>query len=162
MIRTACIALVLALLLIAPTPAKAFWGYPGYAYGYGVGYGYPGGWNNDFPSNNGLDFVPPPPYYSVYPPVYYSPFITKRHYGASPYAWLPGMSPITYLPPRGPTIMRNPNAGNSKPLDSKVASSASKPLLIENPFVQLPEKSAPIAIAPAEPILNPYLVSAQN
>ena len=48
--------------------------------------------------NQTTNYVPSPPYYAIYPPVYYSPFITARHYGASPFAWYPGMQPITYVP----------------------------------------------------------------
>ena len=101
-----------------------------------------------------------PPYYAVNPPVYYSSMLTKRHYGASPYAWWPGMSPITYLPPREPLMVINPNVRGGKADAKSVASNEPKPLLIENPFVRLAEKSASIAAAQPAPIENPYLASA--
>ena len=101
-----------------------------------------------------------PPYYAVNPPVYYSSMLTKRHYGASPYAWWPGMSPITYLPPQVPIILRNPNAQSGKADLKSVASSEPKPLLIENPFVRPDERSKSVAVA--QPIDNPFFVSAER
>lgn len=90
MIRNLCLAAVAAALLAAPTSAEAFWPYGGFGgpWNYGYGYGL----------NAGVGYVPPPPYFSVYPPVYYSHQITARPYGASPFAWQAGMSPITTVP----------------------------------------------------------------
>src|SRR5687768_5337253 len=91
MIRTLFVAAALALAVAVPSTSSAFWPYAPYgAYNYGWGW------------NHATDYVPAPPYYAVHPPVYYSPYITARHYGASPHAWLPGMQPITYVPDRLP------------------------------------------------------------
>ena len=137
MIRTACLAAVAALLLTVPSTASAYWGY-----GFG---GYPWGYGPAYTQSTG--YVPPPPYFAVYPPVYYSSHITARHYGASPYAWLPGMSPITYLPRRVPVMITNPRAAGAKPVDEpqKVATTREiKPLMVLNPFVQ---GTAPAAVS---------------
>jgi len=108
MIRKILLALALAFVAWAPTSAQAYWPYLGYG-GYG---GYGNGWG----FNQATNYVPSPPYYAIYPPVYYSSQITARHYGASPFAWSPGMQPITYT---------------AEP--ASVA--APEPLIIENPYV---------------------------
>lgn len=133
-LRSLCLAAAAACLLSAPSTAKAFWPYLGYGYGtpwnYGYNYGYSTG------------YMPPPPYYSVYPPVYYAPYIQARHYGASPFAWYPGMEPITYIdvyagaPTPVPVIIPNPYApGVAAPAPSEQASTEGKPLRIDNPHV---------------------------
>ncbi|MDX1947321.1 MAG: hypothetical protein SFU86_18110 [Pirellulaceae bacterium] len=94
MIRRLSLAAAALLLLVAPASAHAYWPYLG---GYGGGpwsYGYFGG----YPFSSGAGYNSPPPYFSIYPPVYYSHQITARPYGASPYAWPPGFSPITVRP----------------------------------------------------------------
>jgi hypothetical protein len=142
MIRTACLAAAAAFLLAAPSTASAYWG----CYG---GCGYPWGYNYTY--NYGVGYVPPPPYYSVFPPVYYSPHITARHYGASPFAWPAGMQPITYVPWRAPTVIRNPNvkAPAEKP-DGIAKAGKPQPMMIENPYVA---GAAPVQID------NPYVAS---
>lgn len=141
MIRTACLAAVCALLLAAPSNAEAYWGCYGWGYGAPWGYGY----NNI--NTYGYSYIPPPPYYAVHPPVYYSPHITARHYGASPYAWYPGMSPITYAPApaammaaSGPAIIENPHKPGARPAgtpraEAPPAKSPLQPVKIENPYV---------------------------
>ena len=107
--RIACFALTLLSLAALPATASAYWPYGGYGLwggGYGFGHQYYSTTYNDIQ-----------PHFSVYPPVYYSPYISMRPYGASPYAWPPGVSPIT-------TVSR----GYSRP-------AAPEPLMIENPYV---------------------------
>ena len=82
MIRNVCLAAVAAILLAVPPSAQAYWPYGG-----------GGPWNYGYAYNYGVGYVPPPPYFSVFPPVYYSPQITARPYGASPFAWPAGYSP---------------------------------------------------------------------
>jgi len=85
MIRNVCLSIAVVFCLLAPAQSDAYWpylGYPGYG-GYGWGWGF----------NQATNYVPAPPYYSIYPPVYYAPYITARHYGASPFAWAGGMEP---------------------------------------------------------------------
>ena len=133
MLRSVCLAAAAALLLAIPSSASAYWPYGPWSYGYGYGF-------NQISS----DYMPAPPYYSIYPPVYYSSQITKRHYGAAPYAWPPGMQPITYI--------------NSMPVE------AVEPLVIENPFVQARRASTTPTEMKTEPnplkIENPHFVKA--
>src|SRR5438876_2929451 len=105
MIRNLCFLSIVALGLATPSTASAYWPYMGY-WGYGTsGYG--------LGFNQASNYVPAPPYYAIYPPVYYSSQITARHYGASPFAWPAGFSPITYVPQGDltapePEIIENP------------------------------------------------------
>src|SRR5688572_28946980 len=89
MIRTACLSLAAFVLIALPSTASAHWPY------YGDG-GWGGGPWSHFNYNYGVGYVPPPPYYAIFPPVYYGPHITARHYGASPYAWPAGFAPTSY------------------------------------------------------------------
>jgi hypothetical protein len=133
MIRNVCLVVALALCLAVPSTSSAYWPYLGYA-GYG-GYGY--GWGFNQPTN----YVPAPPYYAIYPPVYYSPHITARHYGASPFAWYPGMQPITYAPQAEPAaapepvMIENPYVRGARATSAKAAKFEVQPLKIDNPFV---------------------------
>src|SRR3954464_6018520 len=131
MIRNVCLSIAVIACLFAPAQADAFWpymGYPGYG-GYGWGWGF----------NQATNYVPAPPYYSIYPPVYYAPYITARHYGASPFAWTAGMEPITYVPDTAPAagpdpvIIENPFVTGPKPAGAKTTKIESKPLKLANP-----------------------------
>lgn len=134
MIRKVAPLLVLLVFAALPNAASAYWPYMGYG-GYG-GYGY--GWG----FNQATNYVPSPPYYAIYPPVYYSHQITARHYGASPFAWTPGMEPITYgNMPSGmaapePEIIENPYV-TSKNTNKQVSTEEKvvEPLKMDNPFV---------------------------
>jgi hypothetical protein len=132
-IRTLCLAAVAATLLSAPATADAYWPY--------VGYGFGGPWNYGHAFNAGAGYVPPPPYYSVFPPVYYSPHIQARHYGASPFAWYPGMEPIRYVdvypaaPAAMPVMIENPYVEGAGPNAADQASTDGKPLRLDNPYV---------------------------
>jgi hypothetical protein len=135
MIRSFCLAAAAALLLAVPASANACWPHYGacgapwsQAYGYTSNYG---------------GYIPAPPYYSVFPPVYYSAHVTKRHYGASPYAWQAGMQPVAHVrhspmaAPPAPMMIENPYVkgarGTSLPADE--VKLEVQPLRIDNPFV---------------------------
>jgi hypothetical protein len=135
MFRSVCLAALAALLLAAPSSASAFWPYyGGFGTPWSVGYGY------GYTSNYG-GYIPAPPYYSVFPPVYYSAHITKRHYGAAPYAWPAGMQPITYVNYTAvatvePLMVENPHVQGARPTSAKSAAEVKlevKPLKIDNP-----------------------------
>jgi hypothetical protein len=136
------VAALLSLFAL-PAAAQAYWPYGG-------GYGW-NGWGQRYQYYS-TTYNDVQPYYSVYPPVYYSPYITARPYGASPYAWPAGVSPIT-------TVTR----GYARPM--------AEPLMIVNPYVQgaaaeaapAPAResrdAAPATTAPVS-IENPYVASA--
>src|SRR5688572_29128661 len=139
MIRTFSLAIAFsALLLIAPSNASAYWGNYGCgAYPWG---GYSWGWGTAFNSNYGWNYVPPPPYFAVHPPVYYSPYITARHYGASPYAGAGGMQPSTYVAHStpadrpAPLMVQHPYVTRTKQARSETEKSETQPVHIENPY----------------------------
>jgi len=133
MIRRLCLVLIVALCLMAPSSASAYW-----PYGYGAGFG---GWGNGWGWgwNATTQYRPAPPYFALYPPVYYSPFIQARHYGASPFAWAGGMEPITYvnsmepMAPAEPMMVENPYVSGAA--RRAAATGELKPLKMDNPFV---------------------------
>jgi hypothetical protein len=75
-----------------------------------------------------------PPFYALYPPVYYSRPVA-RAYGFSPFAYPPGYStPQNYVSaPLGTQTSDIYDAG--APSGSAVAVNAPTPLMVENPFV---------------------------
>jgi hypothetical protein len=130
--RNGCLAAVLALVLAAPSPASAYWPYIGYGGFGGYGWGF----------NQATNYVPSPPYYAIYPPVYYSHQLTARPYGASPYAWYAGMSPVTdvampeWTTPAEPVMIENPFVKGSRAATKAPAGAkAEMPLKMQNPFV---------------------------
>jgi hypothetical protein len=138
MVRNVAFGFVAALALaVVPATAQADWGCGYGGYGYGGGFcDYQSMWGNPYVYSQGGSYIPP--YFSVYPPVYYSPHIIARPYGHSPYAF-----PSTFLPAAPaakPAIIMNAHV---KAADSKVAEA--KPQMIEG--IQ-PQK-----------IDNPYFVS---
>src|SRR4030095_8260740 len=140
MIPASSLTAALLLLAIVPSNANAYWG------NYGYGFGYPWG-NGSFNGYNyGWDYVPAPPYFSIYPPVYYSPQITARHYGASPFAWYSGSEPITYVPqPSAPSapqplMIENPYVKGAKQARTATDNSEVQALRIDNPFVARVER----------------------
>jgi len=149
MIRTALSALALALAAV-PATAQAGWpdcGYRDQFYGL---------WGNPYVYSQGAAYIPP--YYAIHPPVYYSPHITARPYGASPYAWYPVPTPpvrmgaaVAAAPE--PQLIENPYVQAAAP----AATAASAPRVIDNPYV----KSAARAAAAKAPrmIDNPYYVA---
>jgi hypothetical protein len=140
MFRTVCFAAALALLSVLPSYANAQW--PNFG-GCGPWSGANGYYYNMYYQYD-RGYVPLPPYFSVYPPVYYSPHITARPYGASPYAWPAGYFPAYYKPrvpftiPAAPAVpasadvvmINNPYVANA----AKVAKDESAPKVIENPY----------------------------
>jgi hypothetical protein len=148
MFRTFCLTAALALCLAAPATSSASWPYLGSG-GYGWGY------------SNPTNYVPAPPYYAIHPPVYYSPHITARHYGASPFAWLPGMQPITYVPEPGPARRVMSAAVRESLLADAVARPATSAVLIDNPFVPAAKTASTPAAAEAQPLKidNPFFAS---
>lgn len=133
MIRKLTLWLVVLVFAALPNVASAYWPYLGYG-GYGA-YGY--GWG----FNQATNYVPSPPYYAIYPPVYYSHQITARHYGASPFAWAGGMEPITYVGEPGvaaapePQIIENPYVTKTNSKQASVTEKVAEPLKMDNPFV---------------------------
>lgn len=135
MIRAICLTAALLLVAAVPSNASAWYGY------YGYGFGYPWG-NNYFNGYNyGWDYVPAPPYYSIYPPVYYSTHITARHYGASPFAWPSVSEPITYIAQDDvpvapqPLMIENPYVKGTKRADATSENRDVQPVKIDNPYV---------------------------
>ncbi len=131
MIRTVLSAVALASLLAA-VPASAEAGWPG-GCGYGCGNFY-GLWGNPYVYSQGAAYIPP--YYAIHPPVYYSPHITARPYGASPYAW-PPIPTGPKLVSAAAKIIVNPHvkADVVAKLDDAVITKAEPtPLAMDNPF----------------------------
>jgi hypothetical protein len=152
MIRTVLSTLALALALAAvPSAAEAGWpgscGYYGNSHFYGL-------WGNPYVYSQGAAYIPP--YYAIHPPVYYSPFLTARSYGASPYAWCPAAEPLAHYTMNG-VSMGGAASGYA------AAAPAAEPLMIENPHVRRaaakPADKAPVAEAKPMMIENPYFVS---
>ena len=136
MIRKLCLLAIVALAFSAPSTASAYWPYWGYGGGWGMS-GYGLGFNSP------MNYVPAPPYYAIYPPVYYSHQITARHYGASPFAWPAGFSPTADYA-QGQLI-------------------APEPEIIENPFVTAraasKQTAAPIENIEPVKLVNPFVAS---
>lgn len=135
--KLAAASLIVLVGTLAPVPAQAAWPLWGW-YGYGVPFAPP------------TDYMPRPPYYALYPPVYYSPLRTVRPYGASPFAWYPGMPtrgtpmvlPGPATPPPSPQWIENPfvlrkqGASSTKPHEHNVKGVAPHLALIENPYAR--------------------------
>ena len=110
---------------IFPAAAQAQYPYCGYGFGWQSGYG-----QGVFPG-----YGPRPPYFALYPPVYYSHQIVRRPMGPSPFAY-----PSWYTP--------------SQPMAA--AHSAPQPLMVMNPFVKGKETAA---VEPNRRLVdNPYVV----
>ncbi|HUY89432.1 MAG TPA: hypothetical protein VMV10_11920 [Pirellulales bacterium] len=93
---------------------------------------------NGLPYSNGNEHVP---YYSLYPPVYYS-MPVPRTYGHSPFAYPPGyMTPEVEMLPAPKTIV-NPhaapsaNSGKPKKAVPPAGRTTQAPRTILNPFVE--------------------------
>ena len=132
-LRLACGALAVWGALTAAAQAQA----PNYLYLFGI--------NNGLPYSNGVEHVP---YYSLYPPVYYS-MPVPRTYGYSPFAYPPGfMTPEVNVQPAPATII-NPhaapsaNSSKSKPAEAPKNRTTQAPKTILNPFVEQNGRSAP-------------------
>jgi hypothetical protein len=108
------LGLAIGLSLVNCGTADAAWPW-GMQYGWGNAGWVANGWG---PTS--LGYTPPPPYYSVHPPVYYSPTIVRRAYGTSPYAW-PAVHPH--------------GAVSTPPAHAEHWEAAPMPQMIVNPFV---------------------------
>jgi hypothetical protein len=167
MTRFACSAAFALLLLALPATASAYWPYYGYGFG-GHPAGFGGGYYTNMYYQYDRGYVPPPPYFSVYPPVYYSPHITMRHYGASPYAWPAGFSPASFVGISNaarrpePLMVMNPyveGAAEAAPAAEQASATkpkASNPLRIDNPYVAGGPEAKPAMID------NPFVVKASR
>ena len=131
--RPKSLVVILAILGIslctAAQDANASWDYPGYGcWGYS-----PFGWNTGYYLP---DYVPPPPYYAVHPPVYYSGRI-YRTYGDSPYAYPPRHRYFSYdTPVCSHRLILNPHVAQANPtVDEQFGWSNPNPQIIFNPFV---------------------------
>jgi hypothetical protein len=161
MLRNFCFVAAAAACLAVPSSAFAYWPYFGYG---GFGYGYGGG-NLGFGYTT--NYVPAPPYYSIYPPVYYSSQITARHYGASPFAWYPGMEPITYVPQpepvasSSPAVIENPYVRSSRPANNPPAAAATSVeqlSTVRHELETAPAVATQTQVA-AQAISNPFFTS---
>ncbi len=128
---------VCVLLLGLGNSAKAQWGWGG---GWGLGGG--------FGIAAGAYTLNPPPYFSMFPPVYYS-HPTPRPYGFSPYAY-PGFMP-TPERIRMPSTPWVPNVRRQVAPRPASEQTAAKPVIIKNPFV-LPEAERPTHFADGRPV----------
>lgn len=76
-----------------------------------------------------------PPYFSLYPPVYYSVPV-PRTYGYSPFAYPIGSpTPEVTISDAAPKVMINPYVPRSQSTASPADKTAGGPLTIVNPFV---------------------------
>jgi hypothetical protein len=75
----------------------------------GTGCGGCGGWNSYYGYNFNHSGFERPPYFALFPPVYYSDVIVPRPVGISPFAAPPGVVPaeMIALPPQ-PATVKNP------------------------------------------------------
>ena len=138
------------LLLAAILAATIFSAAAQAQYPYG-GFGYGGGWGWQSGYGQGVfpGYGPRPPYFALYPPVYYSHEIVRRPVGPSPFAY-----PSWYTPQYKMAV------AGERP--------APQPLAIVNPFVKAKETAAiepnrPETIGRLESLVparvdNPYVV----
>lgn len=109
---------------------------------YALGYGFFG--NGLY----GLMNSSPPPYYAIFPPVYYS-YPVGRPYGYSPFAYPPG-----YITPEGEPIQAKEIANPfvpRKPASKTADRTAAAPKVILNPFVK-PRAPTALAARPASDV----------
>ena len=98
---------------------------------FGYGYGWAGGTGPYNLYTNGDT----PPFYALYPPVYYSrPY--ARSYGFSPFAYPPGFTTPQNMVSAAQGVQTSEIYDSNAPLPAtNVAVSTPTPLVIENPFV---------------------------
>ena len=136
-------ALVVAVLLFGfDAAAQAQWGFGGYGFGGGGG----GAWVN------GTYTMDPPPYFSIFPPVYYS-HVTPRPYGFSPYAY-PGFMPT----PERIRMPSTPYVPRRQAKPTPASTNTARGPIIKNPFF-IPENDQPVRVADDRP--KPESVTAQ-
>lgn len=139
-------AVALALCLSQSATAQV----DGYRFGVGLGYsGYDGGCGYGQFNRNffGLPIAPTPridqpPFFAMYPPVYYSKDIIARPYGVSPFAAPSGITPVE-MGGAGPILQANPYYvdPNVAPLpqqtpapDSTQSNESTKSTWVKNPY----------------------------
>ena len=134
MIRRFCLSACFASLIFASagSSVQADDSNFGFAFGYSVGQ-----------ANQFRNRLPAPPYFSVYPPVYYGKRY-ERPYGESPFASWPLLqsspdyhaqlkqAPVQFV---NPYVPQTPCATSSKPLAQATTAETGKMLTIVNPFV---------------------------
>lgn len=127
---------VAVLLVGTSSSAQAQWGFGGGGYGFG-----------GFGLVNGAYTLDPPPYFSLFPPVYYS-HVTPRPYGFSPYAY-PGFvgTPERIGMPSTPFVPRARRPAAKQPTSSQTAI---QPVIIKNPYV-VSEDVQPESVATGVP-----------
>jgi len=135
MIRRLCLSACFASLFFASAgrSAQAYDSNFGFAFGYSIGQ-----------ANQFRNRLPAPPYFSIYPPVYYGKRY-ERPYGESPFAsWplLQASSDYQVQPKQAPVQFVNPYvspetpcAGCSKPVADAAIAASGKMVTIINPFV---------------------------
>jgi len=132
---TGWLAAVVLVVGLSST-ASAQWGCGGYGGLGGFGYGYGGAYAMN-----------PPPYFAVFPPVYYS-YPVSQPYGLSTFGmWGGGYNLSSMVVSTGG--YRRYARSASAPQPARVA--RSKPVIIENPFV-LPEGQRPTRLADGRPV----------
>jgi hypothetical protein len=104
-------------LAVASSEAKAQYGYGLGFFNYGDGYG--------------INYRQPP-YYALFPPVYYS-FPVARPYGFSPFAYPPGVMTPDVKPNAGAAMFNNPYVPSGM-VDTDKTTSAGR--IYYNPFVK--------------------------
>ena len=133
-------------------------GYGGYGYGYGIAYGSIYG-----PFSQFRHRLPTPPYFSIYPPVYYGQRF-ERPYGDSPFAALPQLrvgpdyvavpkaipraianpycAPPAAIPAEGVEAVPQEAPAGDRLETSTEAASAGRTVWVENPYAGKPAKLA--------------------
>ena len=74
----------------------------------GVGCGGCGGFNNQYGYDYNRAGFERPPYFALFPPVYYSDQVVRRPMGVSPFAAPPGVMPVEMTVPAVPQHVVNP------------------------------------------------------
>lgn len=131
-----CIGIIVGAALVGvASSARADWPW---AYGYGGG-GYNWGFQRYALTQNQM-----PPYFAMFPPVYYRAPIQARTYGISPSAYAPCNCRPTQVAVE-PEVIDNPHVrpdADAKPMpapkprtDAKGKSARIEPLVIINPYV---------------------------
>ncbi len=134
--------LVVLVILVSQSVAKAYHGYGPYSYSYGpflAPYGYYGQYLDSYL-----------PYYAVYPPKYYSSAMLRGH---DPWASSCRAKTVVSRPAPEPKRITNPYMGEPQVAKASRGQVSSGPLRIINPYVaQLgdPGVSA-MAVAPRRP-----------
>lgn len=136
MIRRICFSALFASLLVASVGRSVQAYEPGFqfAFGYAIGQ-----------ANQFRNRLPAPPYFSVFPPVYYGQRY-ERPYGESPFASWPLLQANANYQPQpqsAPVHVYNPHLAPATPCDScgspvtqMESEAAGKMVTIENPFVR--------------------------